>query len=465
MPRNLLKALQVDRIKPSDKVRMYPDGDGLYLRVKPSGLKDWVFVFRYDGKQRRMGLGKYPDVPLSGDENDGGARGRADRARQQLADGQDPITRRQTEHRVAREARLDSEFPKTVKALFEKWEENELVNIRADAGASVRRAFEKDVFPEIGDLPIGETRRRHIMAIRDRMMKRNVGRMTNVVLSELKQMWGYAIIREWVEIDPTARIERRQFGGDDNEDDRVLSGPEIKALFKKLPESGLKEITQLAIWIQLSTLCRMGEMIKSRWCNVNFEKRVWFLPKHIRKGSRRHPARDHAIHLSGFAVRKLERLKELTGNTPWLFPDRATVAACADVEEIGDLTFEGNHIDDKTFAKQITDRQGLRKLAGRAKCNDSLVLEGGKWRPHDLRRTGATMMVAIGISEATADKCLSHSDPKKVRRTYNRHHYEPEMMKAWMELGQYLETLVSSDDIFSATQSMVAQQGLLLSIE
>ena len=85
--------------KPGEKpIRLFDSG-GLYLEVAPSGGKWWRLKYRFDGKEKRLSLGVYPDVPLAGrkDKDSGawidGARDRRDKARQLLADGVDPSVR------------------------------------------------------------------------------------------------------------------------------------------------------------------------------------------------------------------------------------------------------------------------------------------------------------------------------------------------------------------------------------
>lgn len=60
------------------------DTGGLYLEVAPTGGKWWRFKYRFDGKEKRMSLGVYPDVSLKD------ARQRRDEARRLVAAGVDP---------------------------------------------------------------------------------------------------------------------------------------------------------------------------------------------------------------------------------------------------------------------------------------------------------------------------------------------------------------------------------------
>ena len=90
-----LKELQIRNIRPTDKVTQCTDERGLYLEVHPNGSKLWRYKYRYMGKQKRLALGRYPDVGLAE------ARKRRDDARRLLETGTDPLAERKHEKLVA----------------------------------------------------------------------------------------------------------------------------------------------------------------------------------------------------------------------------------------------------------------------------------------------------------------------------------------------------------------------------
>lgn len=417
MTTGILRPLQIDRVKGSGKYQMLHDGEGLYLRVSPKGSKSWLFVYVFEKKQKWMSLGPCPAVSVVD------ARQKAVDARKLLGANVSPLDKRKKDEIEARAERQRGIIPATIASLYDSWERIDLSRLRKDQGASIRKLFEKHVFPQIGDIPLAEIRRSHVVAVLDSMMGLGISRQVNVCLSSIRQMFGFAILREWTEIDPTARIPKLQ----DRERERVLSESEISELFEKLPDCGLRETSSLAIWLQLSTVCRIGELMKSRWEHVDFERRIFFIPSAIRKGSIKKPASDHYIYMSDFVLAKLERLKSLTGETGWLFPS----------------IDKKNHIDEKSVSKQVSDRQRGVSLMSKRRCDMTLVLSGGDWRMHDLRRTGATMMAGLGIRREVIEKCLSHSDQNRMSRIYQRHGFSEEMKLAWESLGNRILELSS----------------------
>ncbi|MEO8061607.1 MAG: Arm DNA-binding domain-containing protein [Pseudomonadota bacterium] len=80
----MLTESEVCNAKPLRHARKLTDGRGLYLLVQPSGSRYWRYNYRFDGKEKTLALGVYPDVPLEK------ARGRHQLARCQVPDGVDP---------------------------------------------------------------------------------------------------------------------------------------------------------------------------------------------------------------------------------------------------------------------------------------------------------------------------------------------------------------------------------------
>lgn len=364
-------------------------------------------------------------------------REKEEQARAQLAAAE----RQRIEQEAAeRSADLERQRRLTVRQLFERWASVALKphvgtdgkrRGRKDAGEYTRQQFERHVFPRIGDVHAATVARGDLMAILDQQKGAGKLRTANVLLSELKQMFRFAVQRDIVERNPLDGIEKSDVGGKETERARVLSLDEIRLLANQLPKARMHKRSELAVWIILSTACRVGELMGARWTDIDLQQAKWLIPADRTKNQR-----QHLIHLSEFALshfRRLQTLREVEADgthSPWLFPDRSgTKSVCV-----------------KSFGKQLADRQRLQaedRLKGRTQRVDSLQLPGGHWTAHDLRRTAATLMAGLGIPSDVIDECLNHMIASRVTRTYIRDRREPEQVSAFDVLGYKLTELTA----------------------
>jgi len=79
-----LTATQIKQAKPKEKDYKLSDGGGLYLLVTKKGGKHWKLKYKFDGKEKKLSLGAYPDITLSK------ARELREENKQLIANGIDP---------------------------------------------------------------------------------------------------------------------------------------------------------------------------------------------------------------------------------------------------------------------------------------------------------------------------------------------------------------------------------------
>lgn len=419
---------QIDRAKATDKEDFLSDGGGLYLRIRKGG-KYWLYRFKQGDSTRWLDLSAYPDMSLSS------ARAEAARLTMDRRRGIEPKTERQ----AAEEARQAEASAKqaheaehkraeavaaariTVTDLFDRWEAVVLTS-RKDGGKEMRRLFEKDVLPTLGSMAVEDVKKGHITGVTDALLARGVNRLAKLTFASIRQMFRFAQDRDIIEADPTASIRKTAIGGKVVERDRVLSEAEIRELKQVIPNANLTPSTERAIWICLATGCRIGELLQARWEHLDLPTGTWRIPEENSKNQR-----AHKVFLSAFAMEQFTALKIFNGTGAWCYPNRDG----------------SDHVCPKTITVQLGDRQRPARdaLSKRVAATTALVLSGGRWTPHDLRRTAATMMVMLGALPEVAERCLNHVEENRIKRTYQRHSYEPEMRDAWKLLGDRLEFL------------------------
>lgn len=425
-------------------------GEGQFCaRVTQAGAK--VFYFRYtgpEGKRTRYRIGSYDPKGQAGFTLKD-ARSRAGKLSQLYQSGVSDIKgyfvekleieeaqkaaekSRLEAERIAEEARICAENEAmekaksrlTVNMLFEKWLAAQLLR-RKDQGKEVSRSFHKDVLPVIGTMYADEVKKGHISEVVDSVLARGANRLARLLFADLRQMFNWAVYRDWLDVNPTAKIRKSEVGTRDVERDRVLSDDEIKQLAELVPKAGLIPTTEAAVWICLSTCCRIGELLNARWEDIDLEKMVWLIPRDIAKNGQ-----AFKISLSKFSVKQFLAIQRHRGEYQWLYPNRK----------------KNGSVSSKSVTRQLSDRQRSKALSKRSQDTGILCLSGGRWTPHDLRRTGATLMATLGVRPEIIERCLNHIEQNKVRRIYQRYSYEPEMKQAWELLGERVEVLVSEN--------------------
>ena len=425
----------------------------LLARITPAG--DRLFYFQYSneaGKRYALPIGTYGPGDDAATMTLSDARQRA----MELASLHKTGIKNIREHleseeaarvatRDAKLAQLDAEKAtaatelarhaarKSVTELFEHWAKVDLIN-RKDGGAEVRRMFEKDVLPILGCVAVADVKKGHITEVTDAMLSRGVNRAAKIAFSLVRQMFRFAVDRDLIEHDPSAGIRKAKIGGKDVERDRVLSDDEIRFLSQKAPKAGLLVTTEAAIWIALSSCCRIGELLSSRWEHIDFEQKTWLIP-----GENSKNGKPHVVSLSGFSIAQFKRVQQINGKSTWCYPN----------------TDSSGPVCSKTVTKQLGDRQRQPEqgtMSRRSAKAQALLLPAGKWTPHDLRRTGATLMTALGVLPEVAERCLNHTEDNKMKRIYQRHSYAAEMATAWNLLGEHLEMLTTIKQIDHAQQ-------------
>ena len=409
------------------------DGEGLQLRVATNEVKTWLVRYMIDGIERQYRLPRmYRDTSGEGFASLADAREEAAKIRALARQGLDIQVQLEENVKIEKKRlELEQSLSKTVGDLFESWLPD---TNRKDKGVELRRMFGHDVLPFIGMKPLMDVTEDDIRNILSTVVKRGANRLAVMLLADLKQMYRWAEKqRSWrklIEYNPVEPIKASKITSDDydgSERNRTLSADEIRELSKKLPLAGLSERIEIACWIMLSCCCRVGELMKAKWADIDMESAEWRIPKENAKNKT-----AHIVFLSNFSISYFKQLREITTGI-WCYPSRN-----------GET-----HVCEKSTTKQIRDRQMSamnRKPMKHRSCKaDALILSNGDWTPHDLRRTGSTMMQALRIQPVIIERVLNHVEPNKLKRIYQTYEYEDEKREAWRLLGERLELLFRQD--------------------
>jgi len=248
------------------------------------------------------------------------------------------------------------------------------------------RRLEMHVLPKWRDRRIAGIRRGDVRELLDGI-EGDV--LPNRVLTVVKTVFRFALSRDWIEASPIEGIAKPK---DESERDRVLSMDEIKRIWIASDLSGFPFGHYLRLL--LLTAQRRTEVASMRWSDIDLEAATWTLSAAETKSER-----THLVPLSAPAVSLLEALPRL-----------------------GDYVFT---TDGETHYK------GYSK--GKAQLDQFLAATGGAlepWTLHDLRRSAATHMVRLGVTETTVARVLNHARQGVTARVYALHSYAPEKRHA-----------------------------------
>jgi hypothetical protein len=147
--------------KPTGRPYKLPDGKGLYLEVRPAGTKLWHYRYRIAGRQTLYALGEYPATSLEA------ARTQQGRALELVKLGIHPSHARRAE-----KSERTSANSNTFEAVAHEWLAIKKVEWAPSRTRQVEFVFAREVFPDVGRLPIDAVTAQQMLAIATRIVKR-----------------------------------------------------------------------------------------------------------------------------------------------------------------------------------------------------------------------------------------------------------------------------------------------------
>ncbi len=370
---------QIKNAKPAEKPFKLNDGKGLYLYINTSGGKLWRFDFSHNGKRKTLSIGKYPTISLVE------ARQAAENARRLLVSGQDPSEAKQQEKRERQAAALN-----TFEAIARRWHSDNLIRWKENHAARVLRYFETDVFPVIGEMPIQEIRVSDIKTVLDGVMTRGVNNTAEKIREWTGSIFDYAVMLEVVETNPAYSL-RKYIPAKQTDHRPALPREELTEFFRRLILAEIEPQNRIALILNMLTFLRSTELRGGQWNEIDFDAAVWTVPAQRMKHEKTAPKPPHAVPLADWTLELLAELKEITGNTPFLFPSR---------------TKTDGFISDATISR-IIERMGYK----------------GRVTPHGFRSLASSVLNEQGFNPDAIERQLAHIENNKIRAAYNRADY------------------------------------------
>ncbi|HHC1366713.1 TPA: tyrosine-type recombinase/integrase [Klebsiella pneumoniae] len=365
-----LNARQVDAAKPREKAYKLADGAGLYLEVVPSGSRYWRMKYRFNGKEKRLAFGVYPAVSLAQ------ARALRDEAKKKLAEGIDPSFAKK-EEKLVRDVQLNNTF----QAVALEWHGTKVNRWSEGYASDIIEAFNKDIFPYIGQQPVNEIKPLVLLNVLRRMESRGATEKAKKVRQRCSEVFRYAIVTGRAEYNPAADLTSAM-SGHESKHYPFLTVEELPDFFKALAGYTGSPLVVLAARLLILTGVRTGELRGAFWSEFDLEKAVWEIP-----AERMKMKRPHLVPLSTQALEIIQQLKVMSGQYPLVFPGR----------------------------------NDPRKTMSEASINQVFKRIGytGKVTGHGFRHTMSTILHEEGFNTAWIETQLAHVDKNAIRGTYN----------------------------------------------
>ncbi|PWD65875.1 tyrosine-type recombinase/integrase [Pectobacterium parmentieri] len=391
-----LTDVKVRSAKPEDKAYKLTDGEGMHLMVHPNGSKYWRLQYRFDGKQKTLALGVYPEITLSE------ARQRRDEAKRQIATGTDPSEQKKVDKQL-RQTLVDNTF----KAIALEWHEYKRPNWSKGYAEDLMEAFENDIFPDIGKRPIAEIKPLEMLTSLRKLEKRGVLDKLRKIRQACNQVFRYAIVTGRAENNPASELASALPPPKSTHYPHLLPD-ELPDFLRALSTYSGSKITQLATRILMLTGVRTIELRQAEWKEFDFEKQLWEVPKERMK-----MRRPHLVPLSDQVIDALQQLYAVTGRYNLVFPGRNDITKPMSEASIN----------------QVLKRIGYH----------------GKATGHGFRHTMSTILHEQGYNTAWIELQLAHVDKNTIRGTYNHAQYLEQRRGMLQWYGDFIDGLEHGD--------------------
>lgn len=335
-----------------------------------------------------ISLGTYPAVSLKE------AREKAAAAKLEVGNGVDPSAKRKV-----------IQGGSTFQAVAKEWFGRFAATPRYSQEVWAR--LERDVFPFIGDMPLGDIDAPTVLAVLRRAEQRGVIATTYKIKSHISQIFKYAIACGLAYADPSRDLSAALMSRKSKPMPAIIEPREVGRLMLAI-RSYPRPVVRSAMLLGALTFVRPGELRMAEWREFDEEAREWRIPAEKMKMKR-----AHIVPLSTQALEVLVALRRLTGHSAYLFP-----SSRANTRPMSDMAVNA----------------ALRTL-GYAR---------GEMTGHGFRAMASSLLAEQGFGVDAIERQLAHVDGNKIRAAYHRSEHLEErrkMMQAWAD---YLDALAAA---------------------
>ncbi|WP_332817401.1 tyrosine-type recombinase/integrase [Sphingopyxis sp.] len=399
----MLTNVALKALKPAAKPYKKADGGGLFILVETNGSKLWRLAYRYQGKQRLLSGGRFPQVSLVA------ARAWRETTKHQLALGLDPARERQMEAATA-----SAEIGNSFEEVAREWLAARMLSWVPKYASHIVRRLEGDVFPAVGHLDIGEITPREMLDIFRTIQARGSLEMAHRIKNYCSEVFRYAIPDGRCDSDPCRDLSPAMAKKKPVRHRSKIAAKDLPDFYVKFNADTGERLSHLALRWTMMTMVRTSETRFAEFDEfegLDGDDPLWRLsPERMKVRS------EHLVPLPRQAVSLFHEIRELNvyraaGNMRlgrYLFP----------VPIAKTLVISENRMLD------IMYRMGFR----------------GKATVHGFRSLASTVLNESGLFEPDWIEMQLAHQPQGVRGVYNSARYlahRRPMMRWWAD---YLES-------------------------
>ncbi|OOF62133.1 preprotein translocase [Rodentibacter pneumotropicus] len=387
-----LNNTKIEKSKPKETEYNLSDGEGLHLRIKPSGSKIWLFnyVSPITKKRTNLRIGKYPEISLAD------ARLKRSEYRTLLAQGIDPQALKK-QQKQAEEKKFENQFY----SIAEKWKEKKATEIEPLTLKKNWRRLETYVFPTLGNIPVADILPNVVIEMLEPLNKQGKGDTLKRIIRLINEILNYAVNYGLLPFNPCLNVNA-VFNFGKNENNPTISPEELPALLHKIQNSKLSLFTRCLLRFQLLTMTRPAETSNAEWAEIDLDKKEWLIPAEKMK-----TRKVHRVPLSRQSLEVLAIMYEFTSNDQYVFQS---------------VRAKNKPMNSQTANKALVDLGYKNKLTA-----------------HGLRSIASTYLNEKLINYDVIEACLSHGIKDQVRKAYNRSDYFEERKSVMQLWGDFVE--------------------------
>ncbi|MDO4698187.1 MAG: tyrosine-type recombinase/integrase [Pasteurellaceae bacterium] len=378
------------------KIGRLRDGEGLILDITPYS-KNWRLIYYHPITKRRTSLtfGSYPTLSLKQ------ARERRAEYKQLLREGIDP-----KEHLLKIQRNIEQNIEKQFYNVALKWKAFKAKKVTEKTMDEDWRRLENHIFPTLANLSVDKINAKILVDTLQKVYKKGQTSVIEKVLRSVEGIMDYAENTGLIEIHNCHKA-KKAFHYKPAENNPTISDEELPAFIYRMQTAKLKPQTRYLLFWNLLTGVRPSEAVSVEWSEIDWENRLWHIPKEKMKGSR-FKKREHTVPLSPQAITILHKMRDFPRRSNYVFP-----------HYLG---------------------------GGRPMCSETVnrVMKAngykGIFTSHGMRALISTHLNSQGFDPDAIEAVLAHTvKGNRVRKVYNRHNYLQERIPIMDYWGNFIE--------------------------